>query len=388
MPLQEYCPDTLQVFLDERARYDERVATLNRAVTEREGEFAQVSHALTERNIQVTGLNEVISQLNGQVTGLNEVISQLNGQIANLKQDVFERDGEIARLKQDVSERDGEIARLNLSLVAGLDRLAGEMTKLQATLLNGQLVREQEHLSQIIGERDRLAQERAQLEAELRAEQCLLEDSIRVRDREIHELAHSESYRFGLFCTWPFRKIWKGLRYFKDVQFPGVRISNQSNTCPVGPMLTRGAAMPIEPSSDGSSNGVATHPSLDIADPLGIAVKEVARPIGIDYSVAVPFEYRHTLCMPAPRLAVVCHIFYDHLTAEFRRYLQNIPFQFDLFISTDTPSKQAVIHRHFAGWDVGAVDVRLVNNRGRDIAPKLITFRDVYNRYEYVLHLH
>ena len=32
--------------------------------------------------------------------------------------------------------------------------------------------------------------------------------------------------------------------------------------------------------------------------------------------------------------------------------------------------------------------MRIAPNRGRDIAPKLICFRDVYDRYELVLHLH
>jgi lipopolysaccharide biosynthesis protein len=32
--------------------------------------------------------------------------------------------------------------------------------------------------------------------------------------------------------------------------------------------------------------------------------------------------------------------------------------------------------------------VRIAQNRGRDIAPKLISCRDVYDNYEYILHVH
>ncbi len=36
----------------------------------------------------------------------------------------------------------------------------------------------------------------------------------------------------------------------------------------------------------------------------------------------------------------------------------------------------------------GSVEVRVCENRGRDVAPKLITFRHVYDAYEIFLHLH
>jgi lipopolysaccharide biosynthesis protein len=57
-------------------------------------------------------------------------------------------------------------------------------------------------------------------------------------------------------------------------------------------------------------------------------------------------------------------------------------------VSTDSEAKRAAILEAFAGWDRGAVEVRLAPNLGRDIAPKLIAFRDVYDRHPLVLHLH
>ena len=113
---------------------------------------------------------------------------------------------------------------------------------------------------------------------------------------------------------------------------------------------------------------------------------EVASPIEIDYSAAVPFGYAPQ--PGAPRLAVICHIFYDALAPEIRRYLRNIPFPFDLFISTDEDAKKATIEASFADFEPGRVEIRIVPNRGRDIAPKLVAFADIYPNYDYVLHLH
>ncbi len=115
--------------------------------------------------------------------------------------------------------------------------------------------------------------------------------------------------------------------------------------------------------------------------------KEVARAIEIDYSAAVPFVYP-TAEVEAPKLAVFLHLYHENLAPEFQRYLRNIPFAFDLFITTDSAAKAGIITRHFTGWTQGGVDVRVTPNRGRDIAPKLLGFREVYDRYPFVLHLH
>ncbi len=116
-------------------------------------------------------------------------------------------------------------------------------------------------------------------------------------------------------------------------------------------------------------------------------VREVARPVEIDHCVATPFGFSNLLETPPP-LAVICHLFYEEMSVEFKRYLKNIPFSFDLFISTDTPEKKSIIEKAFEGWNAGKIDVRVTENRGRDIAPKLIAFKDTYESYEYVLHIH
>lgn len=107
-----------------------------------------------------------------------------------------------------------------------------------------------------------------------------------------------------------------------------------------------------------------------------------------DYCFAVPFDYPIQRPESTPKLAVICHLFYPEMLDEFSALLLNIPFPFDLFITTDTETKRAIILAGLETWDKGAVEVRLAPNRGRDIAPKLIACRDVYDRYEFFLHIH
>lgn len=114
----------------------------------------------------------------------------------------------------------------------------------------------------------------------------------------------------------------------------------------------------------------------------------VARPAARDFSIEVPLGFTPELPVPGPTVAVVCHIFHADLAAYLCGWLAAIPVPADVYISTDTAEKQALISAAFATWPNGTVDVRIVPNRGRDIAPKLLSFRDVYERYDLVLFLH
>jgi lipopolysaccharide biosynthesis protein len=119
------------------------------------------------------------------------------------------------------------------------------------------------------------------------------------------------------------------------------------------------------------------------------AVHGRPRPSGVpDVSAAVPFAYHVSKPARAVRICVVCHLFYDDLAAEMRDVLRAIPFEYDLFISTSDEDKKARIATAFVEFDKGRLEVRIAPNRGRDIAPKLVTFADVYDRYDYVLFIH
>ncbi len=121
-------------------------------------------------------------------------------------------------------------------------------------------------------------------------------------------------------------------------------------------------------------------PELDIGIGVRPALEE-------DYAFAIPF--------PAPlqshgitRVAVMAHIYYPDLCTELLGYINHIPVEADLYISTDTPEKKEQIATAFAGYANGKIEIRIFPNRGRDIAPKWVGYADVYSRYDYFLHIH
>jgi len=115
---------------------------------------------------------------------------------------------------------------------------------------------------------------------------------------------------------------------------------------------------------------------------------EAARPLEIDYCLSVPFSFVEIPNLNCGKIAAIIHLYYENLASEFRSYLSNVPGDLDVYISTTDAFKAAAIECVFAGWNKGIVEVRVVPNRGRDIAPKLVSFSDIYGRYDYVLHMH
>ncbi len=112
-----------------------------------------------------------------------------------------------------------------------------------------------------------------------------------------------------------------------------------------------------------------------------------ARPANEDYAIVVPFSAVEGP-KKALRLAVVAHIFFVDLVGEMRRYLKHIARPCDLLITTDDMGKKQAIEQEFSGWEYGKVRVRLVSNRGRDIAPKLTAFSSDYDQYDLILFVH
>lgn len=106
-------------------------------------------------------------------------------------------------------------------------------------------------------------------------------------------------------------------------------------------------------------------------------------------SINVPFEDRYSP-IEFERVAVVAHIFYPELTAELISYLKHIPVSYGLFITTDSEDKRKQIQQAIAASEAEPIEteIRIVPNRGRDIAPKYIGFADIYQRYPAFLHIH
>lgn len=89
------------------------------------------------------------------------------------------------------------------------------------------------------------------------------------------------------------------------------------------------------------------------------------------------------------RIAIHLHMYYHDLAQEFAGYLKNMPFAYDLYISVKDEEGAATCQAVFANLDrCGALVVKVVENRGRDIAPMFCTFGQSLRGYDFIAHLH
>lgn len=89
------------------------------------------------------------------------------------------------------------------------------------------------------------------------------------------------------------------------------------------------------------------------------------------------------------KVGVMAHVFYPDLIEEFASYLQTIPKPFVLLVSVVDPQAKQLAEERFSRIPlVQELQVRVVPNRGRDIAPLLVTFRQEVLALDLVCHVH
>lgn len=97
----------------------------------------------------------------------------------------------------------------------------------------------------------------------------------------------------------------------------------------------------------------------------------------------IPFSGKRTV-------AVHLHLYYTDMAGYFVRYLAMIPQEFDLFISLPIATRTDYYRDYFKKElpNVRQVEVVHTPNRGRDIAPFIVTFGKKLMKYDWICHIH
>lgn len=89
------------------------------------------------------------------------------------------------------------------------------------------------------------------------------------------------------------------------------------------------------------------------------------------------------------RIAVQAHIFYPELTREIVQYLDHIPYEYDLYVSTtDKEKEQKIIDCLKTQCTARKWQVYVHENKGRDVVPFLYQMKPVIGEYKYFCHIH
>jgi lipopolysaccharide biosynthesis protein len=88
-------------------------------------------------------------------------------------------------------------------------------------------------------------------------------------------------------------------------------------------------------------------------------------------------------------IAVQAHIFYADLIEEMNNKINNIPFKFDLYISTDSFEKKNIIEKYVKGnTKANYYEIMVIENRGRDLFPMVMQMKNKIWNYKYFCHIH
>lgn len=92
---------------------------------------------------------------------------------------------------------------------------------------------------------------------------------------------------------------------------------------------------------------------------------------------------------PRGGIAVIVHAYYPELFVTMVRALAAIPWPFALYVSvTHDAARRQVLELAGSLSRATHVEVRITPNRGRDIAPLLVTFAAAIRQHRYILHIH
>ena len=89
------------------------------------------------------------------------------------------------------------------------------------------------------------------------------------------------------------------------------------------------------------------------------------------------------------KIAIQAHIFYEDLVNEIIANSNNIPVKYDLFITTTSLNKSIIIENYIkTNSNANKYEIKIVDNKGRDIIPFLTQIKTVYKNYKYICHIH
>lgn len=91
---------------------------------------------------------------------------------------------------------------------------------------------------------------------------------------------------------------------------------------------------------------------------------------------------------PPGRVALMMHLYYEDQLEQALFYAMNMPADADVYITTNSEAKKEKIEEVFGKLQASRIEVRVIENRGRDVSALLVGVRDVVSRYDYVCFMH
>lgn len=88
------------------------------------------------------------------------------------------------------------------------------------------------------------------------------------------------------------------------------------------------------------------------------------------------------------KVAVIYHVYFTDILEQTQKYLSSVPSGTDVYITTDDQDKLNIIETKLSNYVFDKFEIRLIENRGRDVSSLLVGMKDVIMNYDLVCFAH
>ena len=107
------------------------------------------------------------------------------------------------------------------------------------------------------------------------------------------------------------------------------------------------------------------------------------------FNLSFIYNYNLLKLQQLTKIAIQVHVYYEELIIDIIHKVNCIPVNFDLFISTDSEYKKKFIYNYILNNSkANKFEIRIMNNKGRDVLPLLTQLNNHIKKYKYFCHLH
>lgn len=330
----------------------------------------QQKSLLSERDMQLTQRDTTLTKLHTQIAGYTEKLCVKSNEVENALADVLSIKNQLVGKKIELDRKSNVINQM----AAQLRQRSRERKELEK-----KWYATQEKLAEQGRMLDNLT---ARLQESQRAKEAL--------ENHIKALRSSNSWRI----TKPLRQLTTSIRKVRE-RLSGKNISGNDSIIqqliPRKPSVRAHKSFDLEQCNgisrcflnntiiSGSKRFFAYEWDRKILDRLFIRPHSI--PSYIDSAVYPPVN-------PSIKIAIHLHLYYTDMIYEFIDRFNTLPYNFDLFVSTRADANTTVISQLLVKniSRLQNVVVENVPNRGRDLAPFIITFGKQLLKYDVIAH--
>ena len=99
-------------------------------------------------------------------------------------------------------------------------------------------------------------------------------------------------------------------------------------------------------------------------------------------------KYNYDKLLNSSNIALHVHIYYEDLIKDIINKINNIPVNYDLYISVCSLKIKIKIEKYIKFLNATKIEIKMFPNKGRDILPLLIQLKNVIKNYKYFCHIH